>query len=322
MTNLLDDPRNGPDEPGILAFMETSSQFYPADSAQMSVARQRRGYDNLCVHFHAGRPKGMTVRDLKCPGPDCDIALRQYVPAKPTSGGCAIYMHGGGFILGSLDSHDDICCGIALDAGLSVIAVDYRLAPEHTFPAAFEDCVAATKWVFDNSASLGVDPGRIVIAGDSAGGNLAAATCLLRRDRGQTMPVGQVLIYPAFGGDKTKGSYVSRRNAPGLTTSDMLEYERLYLGSSTVKNRASKFHAPLRETNYYGLPPAFLVACEWDPLRDDSFEYADCLRAADIAAEVRHETELVHACLRARHTSTAANAMFGAIVSAISKMSV
>jgi len=201
------------------------------------------------------------------------------------------------------------------------VAVDYRLAPEHIFPAAFDDCMAATGWVFDTSDMLGIDRNRIVLAGDSAGGNLAAATCLARRDLGQKMPAGQVLIYPAFGGDKTTGSYISRHDAPGLTTPDMVKYEQLYLGADVEKNRTSKFYAPLQETNFDGLPPAFLVACEWDPLRDDSFDYADRLRTAGVAAEVRHEPELIHACLRARHTSPAANAMFHAIVSAISKMS-
>ena len=321
MTILLDDPRGGPDEPGILDFMEVCSQFYPADGGPITVERQRRCYDNLCAHFYAGRPKGMIVRDLTCSGPTGDIALRQYVPATLIGNGCVIYMHGGGFVLGSLDSHDDICCGIAHDAGVMVIAIDYRLAPEHTFPAAFDDCVAAIDWVFDNSSGLGVDARRILLAGDSAGGNLAAATCLARRDLGQKMPAGQVLIYPTFGGDKTRGSYVSRRDAPGLTVSDMIEYERLYLGSHAGKNQDSKFYAPLRETNYGGLPSAFLVACEWDPLRDDSFEYADRLSNAGVPAEVRHEPELIHACLRARHTSPAANAMFQSVVDEIIKMS-
>ena len=100
MTILLDDPRGGPDEPGILDFMEVCSQFYPADGGPITVERQRRCYDHLCAHFHAGRPKGMTVRDLTCSGPAGDIALRQYVPATPIGNGCVVYMHGGGFVLG------------------------------------------------------------------------------------------------------------------------------------------------------------------------------------------------------------------------------
>ncbi len=319
MTVLQDDPRPCPDEAGIWAFIEAGAQFYPADTTRMTLGEQRRCYANLCAHFHAGRPDAMQVSDLACPGPAGDIALRRYAPDN-ANGSCVIYIHGGGFILGGLDSHDDICCGIAHDAGVTVIAVDYRLAPEHVFPAAFDDCVAATSWVFDNSARLEIDPGRIVLAGDSAGGNLAAATCLARRDRGHTMPVAQVLIYPALGGDKSRGSYLSRRTAPGLTTADMDYYEQAYLGSDAQANRSSKFYAPLLETDFDGLPPAFLVACEWDPLRDDCFDYAQCLHAAGITARVRHEPELVHASLRARHTSPAAAAMFKAITDAISAL--
>ena len=246
MTVLQDDPRPGPDDAGIWAFMEAGAQFYPADTTRMTLDDQRRCYDNLCAHFHAGRPDAMQVSDLTCPGAAGDIPLRHYVP-DTANGGCVIYMHGGGFILGGLDSHDDICCGIAHDAGVTVIAVDYRLAPEHVFPAAFDDCVAATGWVFDNSSRLEIDPGRIVLAGDSAGGNLAAATCLARRDHGQAMPAGQVLIYPAFGGDRSRGSYLSRRNAPGLTTADMDYYEQAYLGADAQDNRSCKFFAPLLE---------------------------------------------------------------------------
>jgi acetyl esterase len=320
MTIMQDDPRTGPDEDGIWAFMEAGLQFYPADTAQLTIGEQRRCYENLCAHFHAGRPAGMQVTDMTCPGPAGDIALRRYVPESRT-GGSAVYMHGGGFILGGLDSHDDICCGIARDAGVTVVAVEYRLAPEHVFPAAYDDCLAAVKWVFDNSGLLDMDPGRTVLAGDSAGGNLAAAVCLARRDQGQKMPAGQVLIYPSLGGDKAKGSYVSRRHAPGLTTADMEYYEQMYLGAGMKENRSSKFYAPLRESNFSGLPHAFLVACEWDPLRDDCFDYARCLQSAGVAAQVRHEPELVHACLRARHISPAAKAMFQAITTAISDMS-
>ena len=321
MTNMQDDPRTGPDEDEIWACMEAGSQFYPADTAPLTIGEQRRCYNNLCAHFHAGRPDGMQVTDMTCPGPAGDIALRRYVPAKHGRGGAVIYMHGGGFILGDLDSHDDICCGIARDADVTVVAVDYRLAPEHIFPAAFDDCMAATDWVFDNAGMLDIDPGRVVLAGDSAGGNLSAAVCLSRRDRGWKMPAGQVLIYPAFGGDRSRGSYVSRRNAPGLTTADMDYYEQMYLGAEAAENRSSKLYAPLRETNFAGLPRAFLVACEWDPLRDDCFDYAACLQSAGVAAKVRHEPELVHACLRARHSSPAAKSMFAAITAAISEMS-
>ncbi len=320
MTIMQDDPRAGPDEDEIWAFMEAGSQFYPADTGPLTIGEQRRCYDNLCAHFHAGRPNGMRVADRTCTGPAGEVALRQYLPATRSTDGAVIYMHGGGFILGGLDSHDDICCGIAEHAGVTVMAIDYRLAPEHIFPAAFDDCTAAVNWVFENTDHLNINPGRIVLAGDSAGGTLAAAVCLARRDQSLKMPIGQVLIYPAFGGDKTRGSFVSRRHAPGLTTADMEYYEQMYLGSDAGENRSSKFYAPLLESNFSNLPRAFLVACEWDPLRDDCFEYARCLQSGGVEAQVRHEPELVHACLRARHSSPAAKSMFDAVTDTISGM--
>lgn len=312
------DPRSAPDEPGILKFMAIGAGFYPDDATAMTLTEQRQCYGRLCKHFHAGRPASIVVRDLNCPGPAGPVPLRQYVPdGWQAPGPGMVYMHGGGYILGDLDSHDDICCGIAQTAGVMVVAVDYRLAPEHVFPAAFEDCTAAVDWVFANHDALGLDKSRIAVGGDSAGGNLSAAVCLKRRDDGSAMPSGQILIYPAFGGDKTKGSYVVRANAPGLTTTDMKYYDRMYMGPDESPHRGSKYRAPLFETNFSGLPQAFLVACEWDPLRDDSFEYAQALTAAGVGANVRHKSELIHACLRARHVSPAAMAMFSAITEAV-----
>lgn len=320
MTLVPDDPRSGPDEPEIVAFMASGAQFYPDDATGLTLQDQRACYGRMCQHFHAGRPHGMIVNDLICPGPAGPTKLRQYIPPDFASLGPAmIYLHGGGYILGDLDSHDDICCGIAQQASMMVIAVDYRLAPEHRFPAAFDDCLSSTKWVFANTGALEINPARIIIGGDSAGGNLAAATCLKLRDEAHPLPVGQVLIYPALGGDKTKGSYVSRANAPGLTTADMAYYDAMYLGSQGDPHHASKFRAPLLETDFTGLPDAYLVACEWDPLRDDCFDYAAALNAAGVSADVRHEPELVHACLRARHVSPSAKAMFAAIADKITE---
>ncbi len=263
----------------------------------------------------------MAVSDTSCPGPGGEIALRHYAPANRRDGAGLIYLHGGGYVLGGLDSHDDICCGLAEMARVTVIAVDYRLAPEHRFPAAFDDSAAAVEHILREAAQFGIDANRTVIAGDSAGGNLAAAVCLKRRDDGEALPSGQVLVYPTLGGDMTRGSYVSRANAPGLTTADMQAYDGWYMGDAPPEVRSIKFRAPLRETGYTGLPAAFLVACEWDPLRDDCFDYAGQLMAAGVEAHVRHEPELVHACLRARHISPTAGAMFAAIAAAVERFS-
>ncbi len=317
VTTVLDDPRPAPDEAGIVAFMAQSEGFFPDDAVDPSMAEMRACYDDLCRHFHGGRPAGMKVDDMNAPGAAGAIALRRYVPARGRDGAGLIYLHGGGYVLGSLDTHDDICCGLAELSGATVIAADYRLAPEHRFPAAFEDSAAATHHILSNPGTFGIDPSRTALGGDSAGGNLTAAVCLYRRDQGLQMPTGQVLIYPALGGDMSRGSYISRANAPGLTTADMQAYDGWYIGPENEAALRSKFRAPLLETDYAGLPPAFMVACEWDPLRDDCFDYAARLRAAGVKAVVRHEPELIHAALRARYVSPAAGAMFAALAGAV-----
>lgn len=314
---VLDDPRPAPDEPGIVAFMAQSAGFFPDDAAGLSMDDMRTCYDRLCQHFHGGRPAGMTAEDMNAPGPAGSIPLRRYIPAQGGNGAGLIYLHGGGYVLGSLDSHDDICCGLAELSGATVIAVDYRLAPEHRFPAAFDDSAAAVDHILSNPDTFGIDPARTALGGDSAGGNLTAAVCLKRRDKGSTLPSGQVLIYPALGGDMSRGSYLSRANAPGLTTQDMAAYDGWYTGQDNEAARSSKYRAPLLETDYAALPPAFLVACEWDPLRDDCFDYANRLQAAGVKAQVRHEPELIHASLRARRVSPAAGAMFAAVAAAV-----
>lgn len=307
---------DGPNEPEILQFVKESEAFFADCGGLEDIAGMRRCYDNLCEHFHRGRPACVEVTDAGGPGPGGEVPVRIYRPAGGGNGGGLIYIHGGGFVLGSLDTHDDACCGLAEQAGATVIALDYRLAPEHRFPAAYEDCAAASQHILDNARGFDLNPERIAIGGDSAGGNLAAAVCLGARDSGGQQPCGQVLIYPAVTADMSSGSYISRANAPGLTTEDMHVYMRMYLGDD-VAGAAHKFNAPLLETDFGALPPAFLVACEWDPLRDDAQHYADRLNGAGIAATVRLEAKLVHGALRARHTSPAARAMFEAIADAV-----
>jgi acetyl esterase len=184
-----------------------------------------------------------------------------------------------------------------------VVAVDYRLAPENPFPAAFEDGFAVI-------AALAWEGRPMIIGGDSAGGNLAAALTLRMREAGGPPLKGQVLIYPGLGGDTTRGSYVSEAHAPGLSTEDTLYYRDIYRG------HGSKYAEPLRETDYRGLPPAFLVAAGRDPLHDDCGEYASRLVAAGVEALVREEPLLIHGFLRARHMSAPARASFAAVAAA------
>jgi len=305
------------EDEGIRRFMIESDALYPPDAVRFTMAEQRAFYDRMCAHFRKPRPEGLAVLDLAVAGPGGPVPIRLYRP--PVSGPlpALLYLHGGGYVLGGLDSHDDICAEIADRAQVAVVAVAYRLAPEHRFPAAFEDCRAAHDWILGAGAEHGIDPTRLVIGGDSAGGNLTAALSLQARDRGMAKPVGQVLIYPGLGGDRGTGSYVQHARAPGLSTADIEYYRTIYIGPPDDPSHADKLAHPLLETDYRGLPPAFLVAAEWDPLRDDCFVYAERLRAAGVPAVVRHEPLLVHAFLRARNMSKPAAESFAAIVEAV-----
>ena len=302
------------EEPGIRRFMAESDSFYPADAANFTMAEQRTFYNRMCAHFRKPRPTAVAVEDRVCPGPGGPIPIRIYRPSPEAALPWLLYLHGGGFVVGGLDSHDDICAELADQSGLGVIAVDYRLAPEHRFPAAFDDCWAVLEAL--SNGSLGIEAHRIVIAGDSAGGNLAAALALRARDLGRPRLSGQILIYPGLGGDVSRGSFVEQADAPGLTTADVRYYKSVYVGPPEDPGHRSKLAYPLNETDYSALPPAFLVAAHWDPLRDDCVDYAARLTAAGVGVQVRHEPLLVHAFLRARHMSPAAAASFAAITEA------
>ena len=291
------------EDPGIRDFLIAGERFYPPDAVNFTMAEQRAFYDRYCAHFRKPRPAGVAAEDLRYGGVPC----RHYRLAGTENAPLLVYLHGGGFVLGGLDSHDDVCAELCAGARIDVVAVDYRLAPEHPFPAAFEDGWAALKAVASTNAE-------IIIGGDSAGGNLAAALCLKARDEEAPRLKGQVLIYPGLGGDMDSGSYVSQSHAPGLSTADVRYYRDTYRGGG------SKFAEPLRETDFRGLPPAFMVAAALDPLHDDCFAYAAALRAAGVHAQVRDEPLLVHAFLRARNMSLPARASFEAITQACASL--
>ncbi len=286
-------------DPGIRAFMIAGERFYPANAVNFTMTEQRQFYDRYCANFRKPRPKGLSATDFFVKSIPC----RLYQPRQLRTFPVMLYLHGGGYVLGGLESHDDVCAEISDRANIAVVGVEYRLAPEHPFPAAFDDAWAVLQY-------LATQYDGIVIGGDSAGGNLAAALALKARDEGGPKVSGQVLIYPGLGGDLTSGSYITHANAPGHATSDVIYYRDIY------KGHGHKFAEPLRETNFKGVAPAFMVAAGLDPLRDDCENYADKLRRSGVAVEVRHEPLLVHAFLRARHMSEPAGASFSAIVDA------
>jgi acetyl esterase len=230
------------------------------------------------------------VFDLTIPGPDGTIPIRVYTPGS-ASGAAIVYFHGGGWVIGGLDTHDPTCRALANAAGTTVVSVDYRLAPEHKYPAAAEDCYAGLRWVSEAGRAIGIDPTRLAVAGDSAGGNLAAVTALLARERRGPALRMQLLIYPVTDHRFDTPSY--RDNAEGyfLTTKQMQWFWNHYLERADQGDEASA--SPLRAKDLAGLPPALVITAEYDPLRDEGETYAARLREAGVPAElVRYDGQI------------------------------
>jgi acetyl esterase len=291
----------------IWAYMDRLDAAYPPDAVTLSVADQRRVYDDMCAVFYEGRPDGVTVTDAPFGGLPC----RRYETGQ--SAVTVVYYHGGGFVVGSLDSHDDVCAEICARTGYRVVSVDYGLAPEVVFPASFDGAwsafVAITK-AFD---------GDILLCGDSAGGNLAAAMAHHARGRVDGRVRGQVLIYPGLGGDHGQGSYVEHANAPQLTVADMAFYHRVRTGGEEPPKGDPRF-APLQDHDFCGLPPTVLVTAQCDPLSSDGGAYRDALLGAGGKAVWFEEAGLVHACLRARACSARAKRFFDRVVDAVAAL--
>ena len=235
------------------------------------------------------------IESVQIPGPGGDVAARLYVPPGAESQGALpllVYFHGGGWVIGDLETHDDPCRFLAAHSGAALLAVDYRLAPEHPFPAAVDDAEAAYGWATANAVRLGVDPARIAVGGDSAGANLAAAVCLLTREGGGPMPTMQLLIYPAT--DAT-GDAASRRTfGEGflLTRNDMDWFEERYLPEDS--DRSDPRVSVLRAPDLSSLPPAYVATAGFDPLRDEGEAFAARLREAGVPVALRRHRGLVH----------------------------
>ena len=310
-------PHPMPTDPEVLAYIERTNAFYPPDAIDFSVAENRAWYDRYAGEMRAARPAGVTSQDfsIAAAAPERAIPCRRYLKAQASapSDVTILYLHGGGFILGGLESHDDACAGLCDKTGLEVVAVDYRLAPEHLHPAQGDDAEAA----FMHLAAGGR---RLIAAGDSAGGNLVAALCLRRKRAGGPMPIGQILIYAGLGGDVAKGSYIENAQAPMLTTKEGAYYFGMRTGGRRRQDCRDPDLMPLLADDLTGLPPAYVITADIDPLRDDGRDWVARLNAAGIAAHWRNEPQLVHGYLRARHMSRRAAESFGFICEAASLM--
>ena len=234
-------------------------------------------------------PDLLEVRDLAGPVP-----MRLY-RAAPGTRPCLLYLHGGGWVIGDLESHDQLCRQMALLLDAVVVAVDYRLAPEHVFPAAVEDCALALRWVWEQAEELEIDAARLAVGGDSAGGNLAAVLCLMAREGGLPMPGYQMLLYPVTDMAAESASYARHTQGYPLTAATMRWFIGHYVPEAEMRHdwRAS----PLRAQTLSGLPPAFVMTAGHDPLADEGIAYAHRLEDEGVPVIHLHVSDQMHACL-------------------------
>ena len=297
-------------DPAIRAFVADSEGFYPPNAASLPIADQRRLYDRYAEAFALARPGGVTSDDAPLTLPDRTVRLRRYRPPG-IARGAILFAHGGGFMLGSLDSHDGVAARIAAGTGADVVAIDYRLAPEHPAPAALHDVTAVTEAVLDGTSpwpDLAAAP--VVLIGDSAGGTLVAGAAL-RLGRGRRAPLaGLALIYPALGFEPAEPARSDEADAPMLTLADVYFYRDLVLAGAPPEPDSLVLDAE----DIGPLPPTGLLPAEHDPLRDDCTVLAHRLAALDKVHRLIPGTGLVHGFLRALDRSPAAATAFDALM--------
>lgn len=298
-------------DPVLWAYIDSVNAWYPPEIIGLPIDKQREIYDRMCRAFHRGRPAGVKASDGLVAAAGHGIPIRHYQRAGKAARAMVLYFHGGGFILGGLDSHDDICAELCAGTGFDVVSVDYRLAPEHLHPAAFNDAMSVFAW----AATASDLP--LVLCGESAGGNLAAAVAQATRKHIRAA-IGQVLIYPGLGGDESSGSYVEHAEAPLLSVGDIAFYRDIR--SAKKQSPDDPTFSPLRDSDFSGLPPTVIITAECDPLSSDGETYRDRIVSAGGKAWWHEEPRLVHSFLRARATVPAAAEAFGRIIVAVAAL--
>ncbi|MPY75045.1 MAG: alpha/beta hydrolase fold domain-containing protein [Alphaproteobacteria bacterium] len=295
--------------PEMQVLVDSKAGLPPATTLE----EMRAGWNLYSVRMRRPHPEDMTVADDKVAGKGGAIPIRIYRPAAAAAKApCVLYFHGGGFMKGDLDSSDTTAWGLAQETGAVVVSVDYRLAPENPYPAAFDDCFSVLADVAGNAGRYGVDPARIAVSGDSAGGNLAAAVSLAARDRDGPAVAAQVLIYPCLTDDTKHESYRVHAVTPGLTAASMGSYWNWYLAGS-AQPVGDPYALPLKARSLAGLPRALVHVAEIDPLYDDGRLYAERLKAAGVPTEYRCAKGMIHGFMRARLLGPDSAAEFGAI---------
>ena len=283
-----------PVDPQIQALLDLRAKLPPLHTLSVADARQQMAARDI-PRLRIPDVASVVNRDMQ--GPAGSLPLRIYMPRGEGPFPLMVFFHGSGFVVCDLDTHDSICRNLCAGADCVVVSVDYRLAPEHKFPAATEDCLAATQWVAQNASALRGDASRIMVAGDSAGGNLAAVTALRARDEGGPRLIGQMLIYPVtIYHQPATPSMVENAEGFGLTREGMIWFWNHYVRSPVdgVHPHAS----PLRASTLAGLPQALVFTAEYDPLRDEGEYYAEALNKDGVAVEMKRWGGMNHGFFR------------------------
>ncbi len=280
-----------PVTPEVRSILDLLEAVGETPREQLNPTELRQGYAALSMV--ESKAEMASVTDRTIPGPAGDIPVRIYVPtSEPGPRPVLVYFHGGGWVIGDLDTHDGTVRAVAEGSGATVVSVDYRLAPETPFPGAIDDCVAAVRWVADNAAELDVDPAHLAVGGDSAGGNLAAVAAAELRDT----PVDvcfQLLIYPVTDGTMTRPSIDANAEGYFLTKDTMDWFWEQYVGpGDRTGPRVSPVHLP--DDALVGLPPALIITAEYDPLRDEGEAYAARLVGAGVAVTTSRYDSVIH----------------------------
>lgn len=280
-----------PDLQVVVDLVNSMDQVGPRD---LGVDGLRESFDAMGLLF-GEPPGGVVVQELQVDGRSGSIGVRRYDPEAGPSGAALIWFHGGGWVIGSLDSHDVLCRDLAASTGVTVLSVDYRLAPEHPYPAAVHDAVDATVALCAGAVGPGVDPARIAVGGDSAGGHLAAVVARQLRDLGGPPLAAQVLIYPLTDPAAAAGEHPSREeNGHGyvLSTDTVDFFTECFLPDPARRTEADA--SPLRVEDLSGLPPALVLTAELDPLRDEGEAYAAAMAAAGVEVTAERYDGAIH----------------------------
>jgi acetyl esterase len=284
-----------PLDPQVRFLLDQLEQLGGPHLWEMTPEQARVAFEQLQL-LGPARPESQGAEYITIPGPDTSLPARVYRP----EGGVAplpvmVFFHGGGWVIGDIETHDPLCGALAAASGSMIVSVGYRLAPEHKFPAAVDDSFAAVSWVAANASALGADPERLGVGGASAGGNLSAVVCLLARDRGGPEIAYQLLLYPGVDMDGKFPSVQENGEGYFLTHEDMVWFRNHYLREAA--DMLNPMASPLRATDHSRLPPAVIVTAEFDPLRDEGEAYAEALRKAGVRVRLRRYDGMIHGFL-------------------------